>query len=73
MKILRITRPLSRPTTITACVGAIALIFGGCVHSDAGTRKARPAKAGADQQQAQPQKPIKLRYYGGPKYPMYPG
>jgi hypothetical protein len=21
----------------------------------------------------QQQKPIKLRYYGGPKYPMYPG
>jgi hypothetical protein len=48
--------------------GAIALIVAGCTNSDAGARKAALMKASTAQQQ----KPIKLRYYGGPKYPMYP-
>jgi hypothetical protein len=65
MKTLRIARPLSRPI-IVACAGAVALIIAGCIYSDAGTRKAMPAKTVT-------QKPVKLRYYGGPKYPMYPG
>jgi hypothetical protein len=48
--------------------GAIALIAAGCTNGDAGTRKAELMKASSAQQQ----KPTKLRYYGGPKYPMYP-
>jgi hypothetical protein len=53
----------------TLCLtGAIALIAGGCTYSDAAVHKAAPMKAGTQQQQ----KPIKLRYYGGPKSPMYP-
>jgi len=40
----------------------------GCTNSDAGARKAALMNASTAQQQ----KPIKLRYYGGPKYPMYP-
>jgi hypothetical protein len=49
-------------------VGAVTLSLTGCATSDAATRKAPPAKADTAQQQ----KPVKLRYYGGPKYPMYP-
>jgi len=48
--------------------GTIALIVAGCTNSDAGARKAALMNASTAQQQ----KPIKLRYYGGPKYPMYP-
>jgi hypothetical protein len=48
--------------------GAIALTVAGCSNSDAGTRKAELMRASSAQQQ----KPVKLRYYGGPKYPMYP-
>jgi hypothetical protein len=47
---------------------AIALIAAGCANSDVGARKAALMEAGSGQQE----KPIKLRYYGGPKYPMYP-
>ena len=47
---------------------AIALIGAGCSSSDTDARKAAFAKAKA----APPEKPIELRYYGGPKYPMYP-
>jgi hypothetical protein len=47
---------------------AIALIAASCTYSDAAARKAVPMKASTTQQE----KPIKLRYYGGPRYPMYP-
>jgi hypothetical protein len=47
---------------------AIALIAAGCANSDVGARKAALMEASTGQQE----KPIKLRYYGGPKYPMYP-
>jgi hypothetical protein len=66
MRTSRIVVPLSWLTIWLA--GAIVLIMAGCTNSDAGTRKAALMKASMTQQQ----KPIKLRYYGGPKYPMYP-
>ena len=47
---------------------AITLVIAGCTNSDAGARKAALLKASAAPQE----KPIKLRYYGGPKYPRYP-
>jgi hypothetical protein len=46
---------------------AIAVIAAGCSDSEA-ARKAAVVKANAAPQE----QPIKLRYYGGPKYPMYP-
>jgi hypothetical protein len=49
-------------------VSAIAVVAAGCTNSDAGARKAALMKASAAPQE----KPIKLRYYGGPKYPRYP-
>jgi len=63
----RIVRPL-----IIGLFGAISLIASGCTNSDAGARKAALMRASAAQKQ-QPQKPIRMRYYGGPKSPMYPG
>jgi len=54
--------------------GAVAMIAAGCISSDARARKATAAKASpAPIQSQQPEKPIKMRYYGGPKSPMYPG
>jgi hypothetical protein len=47
---------------------AIAIGIAGCASNDAGARKAAVMDATAAQQQT----PVKLRYYGGPKYPMYP-
>jgi hypothetical protein len=64
MKPSRIVRPL-----IVGLVGAISLIAAGCTNSDAGARKAALMTSAA---QEQPQKPIRMRYYGGPKSPMYP-
>jgi hypothetical protein len=61
-----IEKPLSWPTIWLAI--AFALIMGGCTHSDAGARQAALMNASAAPQE----KPIKLRYYGGPKSPMYP-
>jgi hypothetical protein len=64
-------RLLGRP----AMVGlfAIAMIIASCVSNDARTRKAAVTKTAAtDATAAQQQKPVKLRYYGGPKSPMYP-
>jgi hypothetical protein len=48
--------------------GAIVFIAASCTNGDADTRKAALMKASTVQQQ----KPIKLRYYGGPRYPRYP-
>ena len=54
--------------------GAFAMIAAGCSSSDARARKAAATKAStAPVQSQQPEKPIKMRYYGGPKSPMYPG
>ena len=54
--------------------GAFTMIAAGCINSDARARKAAVSKASAAPiQNQQPEKPIKLRYYGGPKSPMYPG
>jgi hypothetical protein len=61
-----IEKRLNWPTIWLASV--IALIIAGCTNSDAGARKAALTKASVAQQE----KPIKLRYYGGPKYPRYP-
>jgi hypothetical protein len=47
---------------------AIAMVVASCVTNDAGARKTALAKSVAAQQE----KPVKLRYYGGPKSPMYP-
>ena len=54
--------------------GAVAMIAAGCINSDARARKAAATKEStAPIQTQQPEKPIKMRYYGGPKSPMYPG
>jgi hypothetical protein len=50
---------------------AISMIAAGCSTSDAGVRKAALMKASAASAAPQ-EKPVKLRYYGGPKYPRYP-
>jgi hypothetical protein len=63
------TSSIERPAKLPAIwLAVIALLAAGCTNSDAGVRKAA-LKASTTPQQ----KPIKLRYYGGPKYPMYPG
>jgi hypothetical protein len=63
------TSSIGRPAKLPAIwLAVIALLAAGCTNSDARVRKAA-LKASTTQQQ----KPIKLRYYGGPKYPMYPG
>jgi len=51
--------------------GAIAVVLIVWPHSNAAAREVAPAKTKTDA--TQKQKPAKLRYYGGPKYPMYPG
>jgi len=63
----RIKRPPSRPVII-GLLSAVALVGAACASSTAGARKEATVKTGAPQQQ----KPVKLRYYGGPKSPMYP-
>jgi hypothetical protein len=68
MRITGIRWSLSRPPILLA--GAIALIMASCANGDATARKAALTKAAATQ--TQEAKPVKLRYYGGPKYPMYP-
>jgi len=64
-------RLLGRPTVVGLL--AIAMIIASCASNDAGTRKAAVTKTVAtDTTAARQQKPVKLRYYGGPKSPMYP-
>jgi hypothetical protein len=46
----------------------IAVVAAGCTTGDASARKAALMKASTAPQE----KPVKLRYYGGPKYPRYP-
>jgi hypothetical protein len=66
MKTVMIKKGLIWPAIWLA--SAIAVIAAGCSNSDAGARKAALMKAKAAPQE----KPVKLRYYGGPKSPMYP-
>jgi hypothetical protein len=49
---------------IVGLVTAVALLLAGCASSEAGKRRGEVQP---------PPKPVKLRYYGGPKSPMYPG
>jgi hypothetical protein len=53
---------------------AIVLVVVISTSSQAGRRNTPVMRTGTVQQHTlQQQQPIKLRYYGGPKYPMYPG
>lgn len=67
---MRFVRPLGR--SVVWLAGAMALIAAATTFSEARKREVRVAKAYAPATQVQQQKPIKLRYYGGPKSPMYP-
>jgi hypothetical protein len=66
-------------------VGASVLIAATCTNSNADPRRTAPTKTSSTKidgrargmapmatSTLQQQKPIKLRYYGGPKSPMYP-
>jgi hypothetical protein len=66
-------------------VGASVLVAAACMNSNADPRRTAPTKTSSTKIDAgargmapmatstlQQQKPIKLRYYGGPKSPMYP-
>jgi hypothetical protein len=66
MWVSKIEKLLSGRIILLASV--FALVAASCTSSKAGAHKAGLAKAGTAQQE----KPIKLRYYGGPKSPMYP-
>jgi hypothetical protein len=61
-----------RVTTLIL-MGAIALVEASCADS-AAARKTLAVKVNTPRpQEEQAQNPVKLRYYGGPKSPMYPG
>jgi hypothetical protein len=62
-----IGKPFAVPIILLA--GVFALILVSCTNSEAGAHKTALMKAATAQQD----KPIKLRYTGGPKSPMYPG
>jgi hypothetical protein len=66
MKTARIKKELTWPAIWLA--STIAVVAAGWNNSDAGPRTSGQIKTNAAPQE----KPIKLRYYGGPKYPMYP-
>jgi len=72
MKTPRIKEPFFLWTIPLA--GAIVLVAASCTDGEAGAHKVL-IKPNTTQQQKpmQQEKPIRLRYYGGPKYPMYPG
>ncbi len=67
MWVSTIEKPFAGPIILLA--GAFALILVSCTNSEAGAHKTALTKAATARQE----KPIKLRYYGGPKSPMYPG
>jgi translation initiation factor 2 alpha subunit (eIF-2alpha) len=67
MDTLRIEKQLSRSAIWLA--GAIALVIAGCTSSGAVVRQKKALTAANS---AQHEKPVKMRYYGGPKYPRYP-
>jgi hypothetical protein len=52
----------------TIAAGALVIILG-CGYSYADRTKSKPVIAKVSQASSQP---VKLRYYGGPKSPMYP-
>jgi hypothetical protein len=58
-------------SAITGFVAVVALVAAGCSSSEAGNRH-KGARQGIVEVQPSP-KPIKMRYFGGPKSPMYPG
>jgi hypothetical protein len=57
-------------SVLIGLVTAVALVLTGCASSEAGKRYG--TKHGTVEVPPPP-KPAKLRYYGGPKSPMYPG
>jgi hypothetical protein len=65
-------RPFGRPAVWFA--GAVALTVAVGISGEASARKATVTKAygAAVEGHVQPQKPLKLRYFGGPKSVMYP-
>jgi hypothetical protein len=68
------TSPKTIGSFAIVLAGAFAMITVGCISSDARARKAPVTKASTlPIQSQQPEEPIKMRYYGGPKSPMYPG
>jgi hypothetical protein len=80
---MRTSRMKRRPIWWSvSLVGASVLIATMCTNSNAGARKTAPTKASSTKVGAgahgmaastiQEQKPIQLRYHGGPKSPMYP-
>jgi hypothetical protein len=66
MKTSSVERRWSRP--LIWLVGAIALIAAGCANSEAAARKKKALTVSPAPQE----KPVRLRYYGGPKSPRYP-
>jgi hypothetical protein len=72
MTLTGIKRPLGRPAVWLAGVVVATMAVG--ASSDALARRATTTKAYAAAvplDPAQPQKPLKLRYFGGPKSVMY--
>jgi hypothetical protein len=71
-------RPRRVARAITISFAVAALLAGSSLQSDA-SHKSKWAKAKTVQTPApvapavQPDPPVKMRYYGGPKSPMYPG
>ncbi len=58
-------------SAIMGLVAVVALVVAGCSSSEAGYRH-KGARQGIVEVQPPP-KPVKMRYFGGPKSPMYPG
>ncbi len=67
---MKFERPVGR--SVVWLAGAMALMAAATTVSEARKREVRAAKACAPAAPVQQQKPIRLRYYGGPKSPMYP-
>jgi hypothetical protein len=55
---------LSKAPAVVGLLAAVALVLAGCASGEAEKRRGEVQP---------PPKPVKLRYYGGPKSPMYPG
>jgi hypothetical protein len=73
MRFSRIERPLGRPVVWLA--GTVVLTMAAGISTGASARKATVAKAygtaAAQDGLVLQQKPVKLRYFGGPKSAMY--
>jgi hypothetical protein len=63
--------PKTIGSAIMGLVAGVALIVAGCASSEAGY-KHKGARQGIAEVQP-PSKPVKMRYFGGPKSTMYPG